>query len=175
MSKLAVINEILNEKFKPANQLDLIEDNLDKQGRPFKTQYRIVSGNIPYSLFRYNPEETDIFPFYSQVSNLKKVCDYRLFAEEGNYLYVFLIELKKSNLSARKQLRASKVFVNYIIDSARRIGKDLDENIAMRMIRICVTKLTKRVGREQDVIYFDKDGYCDYLYNNFRLKNLMHY
>lgn len=175
MSKLAVINEILNEKFKPANQLELIEDNFDNQGRPFKTQYPILSGRIPYSLFRYNPEETDIFPYYSRVSNLKKICDYILFAEEGNYLYVFLIELKKSNLSAKKQLQASKVFANYIIDSARRIGKELDEDIAMRMIRICDTKLTKRVGREEDVISFDQDGYCDYLYNKLRLKNLMHY
>lgn len=176
MSKLNIINEILNSRFKSANQNALIEEDFDNRGKPFAINYSIISSNISYCLYRYNPKECDIFPYFSQVSGLKKICDYILFAEEGEYLYVFIIEMKKSNSSARKQLLASKTFIEYIVNSARRIGKEIDDNIAMRLIRICDNKLTKkRSKREEDVIQFDNEGYCDYSYSKFRLKNLMHY
>ena len=176
MSKLNIITEILNIKFKSANQSALIEEDLDDRGRTFASNYSIISGNISYCLYRYNPNECDIFPYFSQVSGLKKICDYILFAEEGLYLYVFIIEMKKSSKSARKQLLASKLFIEYIVNSAKRIGKEIDDKIALRLIRICDNKVTKKRGkREEDVIQFDDEGYCDYSYRNFRLKNLMHY
>ncbi len=176
ISKLAVIEEVLNNKFKAKNQKALVEEDIDSKGKSFEVHYDIIHENISYSLYRYNPNESDIFPYFSHVSGLKKICDYVIFAEEANYLYVFLIELKKSNLSARKQLVASKTFIEYIISSARRIGKDIDDNVAIRMIRICDNKVAQKRGRrEEDVIVFDQDEYCDYLYKNFRLKILMHY
>ena len=44
------------------------------------------------------------------------MCDYVLFAEEGDFMYIFVIELKLGNISAKKQLNAAKEFIQFIIN-----------------------------------------------------------
>jgi len=175
MSKIKVIEEILHAKFRPKDQNQIIEENTDNKGMKFRVSYPIISGNLDYVLYRLNPDDVDVFPFFSQVSGLKKICDYILFVEESTYLYIFLIELKLSPISAKKQLLASKEFANFIINSSRRIGKVLNEPITIRMIRICDSKIKKRKTNEEKVIEYDNDMYCDYQYRNVRLKHLTHY
>ena len=98
------------------------------------------------------------------------MCDYILFAEESNYLYVFVIELKLGNLSAKKQLNASKEFVQFIINSSNRIGKEIDSNYKIRKIRICDEMIKKRKLKAEKNIQFDENDYCEYPHNNFYLE-----
>lgn len=174
MSKLDIIKEILNNNHKPVDQLNLIEMNLDARGRRFTVNYPIIKQRaVEHALFRFDPNEIDFFPYFSDVSGLKKICDYFLFVEKDDYLYVFVIELKGRG-SAQKQLLASEEFVKYILNSARRIGRYLNENIAIRRIRISDNKIRKRKTNDRnDFDYID--NYCDYPYQTFYLEPLMHF
>ena len=171
MSKLDIIKEILHENFKPLNQNTLTEKDVDVKGNSFEVNYKIVKQQqIKTELFRY---DKSAFPFFKEPSNLKKMCDYILFAEDGNFLYIFVIELKLGNISAKKQLDAAKEFVEYIINSANRIGFTIDSNYKIRKVRICDEIIKK--NRPKHHIEFDKNDYCEYPYQSFYLEHLMRY
>ncbi len=172
MSKLEVIDEILHEKFKHVDQGSLVEEDTDRFGKKFKVKYPIVKKpNINYSLYRYDSEA---LPFFKDINGLKKMCDYILFAEEANYLHVFVIELKLSNISAQKQLQASNEFVKFIINSAIRIGKEIS-NCKIKKVRICDSKINKRSLKDSKSFEFDANDYCEYQFNSFYLEPLMQY
>ena len=173
MSNIEIFEEVLNEAFKPADQSNLTEENRDSKGRKFKISFPIVkSSKTRCCLYRYDPNKKDIFPYFSSISGLKKICDYILFAEEGDYLFIFLIELKKGTESAKKQLNASQEFVNYIINSAQRIGKAIDDKIAIRQIRVCDKNISRRKQNEDDNFKY-VNNYCDYPYDNFYVEPMM--
>lgn len=173
MSKLAIIREILNESFKHSNQNCLSEKDTDSKGKKFEVNYKIVKQQqIDFELFRYDEAA---LPFFKNITDLKKMCDYILFAEEGEYLYIFVIELKLGNLSAKKQLNAAKEFVQFIINSANRIGKVIDSNYKIRKVRICDEMIKKRKLRGDKNILFDEDDYCEYPLACFYLEPLMRY
>jgi hypothetical protein len=173
MSKLAILRDILHENFRQSNQNYLTEKDTDSKGNTFEVKYKIVKQQqIAYELFRY---DGTAFPFFKDKTDLKKMCDYILFAEERDFLYIFLIELKLGNMSANKQLNAAKEFVEFILRSAKRIGMmDVDLNYKIKKIRICDTNVNKK--RRQDSgknIQFDGDDYCDYPFKHFYLEPLM--
>jgi hypothetical protein len=173
MSKLEIIREILHENYKPNNQSHLTEIDTDSRGRKFEVNYRIIKQpQIEFELFRFDHAA---FPFFKNVTDIKKMCDYILFAEEGDYLYVFVIELKLGNLSAKKQLNASKEFVQFIINSANRIGKEIDSDYKIRKVRICDEMIKKRRLKVEKNIQFDENDYCEYPHTNFYLEPLMRY
>jgi hypothetical protein len=171
MTNLEIINEILDSRYKSVIQDCLSEENIDNKGKKFSLKYNIVKNyHINYELFRY---DNNAFPFFREVSLLKKMCDYILFAEEKNTLYVFVIELKSSNESAKKQLDAAVEFVNYIINTAKRIGKEIN-NYKIRKIRICDNKIKKRNKLSVEKGFeFDKDDFCDYKFKDLHLEPLM--
>lgn len=89
MSKLAIIREILNESFKHSNQNCLSEKDTDSKGKKFEVNYKIVKQpQIDFELFRYDEAA---LPFFKNITDLKKMCDYILFAEEGEYIYTYLL------------------------------------------------------------------------------------
>jgi len=173
MSKLEIIEEILHPRFKPENQNCLFETNLDDKKQKFTVSYDIVkSKKIQYLLYRF---EQNAFPFFNDISALKKSCDFILFAENDERFYVFVIELKKSNLSAEKQLKASEEFVKYILNSANRIGYDLIsiENVEIRKIRICDKKLHRNRTKMKESDFDYIGNFCEYKYLQFLLVPLM--
>lgn len=176
-TKLEIISDILNSKYVCKNQNQLVEKDKDSKGKPFYCCYNVISKNyIPYKLYKFEPniKNQELFPYFSNESGLKQICDYILFAEYADYLYVFLIELKKNPYQTKPQLLASKSFVEYIITSARRIGMDIGDNINYVLIRIIDKNVTKkRKPDESKNLSFDKDKYCNYPYNVFRIKELI--
>ena len=172
MNNLEIIKDVLNNKYL-LNQKFLSESDKNTKGKRFETTYPIVSEKINYSLYRFDPRKEDLFPYFSKLSGLKKICDYILFAEEGNILFVFLIELKLGTANARPQLLASKTFIDYVTESARRIGKSLTSEVCCRLIRIPNKKITKGKRNAKEDIEYDRNFYCDYKYSDFRLKLLM--
>lgn len=155
MSKLAVIDSILNEKFKDDLTI-LSEKDKDKHGKVFEMKRTIVCRpEIEYSLYKYDVK-SEILPFFKNtgVTNLKKICDYILFIEEGTHLTVYLIEMKKGTDSAKKQLDAGECFAHYIISTINRLNLELEvtkENLHFRKIRISESK-SKKVTLRKGVI-----------------------
>ena len=175
MSKLDIVAKILNSKFKPEVQNVLIEDNVDNRRQKFVVEYNIVSDRrTNYLLYRF---DKDAFPFFKDISGLKKSSDYILFAENDEDFYVFVIELKKGNESANKQLKASEEFVRFIIASAVRIGEELntDDKIAIRRIRICDKRIHRNGTKIKEEDFEYKDNFCDYKYKQLYLAPLMQY
>lgn len=171
MSKLAILRDILHEDFRLLNQNYLTEKDTDSKGNTFEVKYKIVKQQqIAYELFRY---DGTAFPFFKDKTDLKKMCDYVLFAEERDFLYIFLIELKLGNMSAKKQLNAAKEFVEFILRSAKRIGMMDDLNYKIRKIRICDKKIRRRTLKVDENFNFDADDYCEYAFKDFYLEPLM--
>jgi hypothetical protein len=173
-SKLKIISDVLHPAFLAKDQHIIFEENTDHKGRKFRQEHEIADGRLDYKLYRYNREEVEIFPFFSDQSALKQFCDYILFAEQKDYLYILLFELKLSNNeSAKPQLEAAQEFVQYLIASIRRIGMELDDKIVIRKLRICDRFVNKKKTRTEIVINYDGDSYCDYTYKKIRLLSLI--
>ena len=173
MSSLDILKEILEHKYRLENQNCLIEQNIDNKGKKFTVKYNIVKNNeIKYELFRFN---SDAFPFFKNISGLKKMCDYILFSEVKRKLYIFVIELKLSNESAKKQLEAATEFVKFILNSSKRIGTEI-KNYEIKKIRICENKTKKRNKMSAAKAFdFDENGFCDYSFKDVHLEPLMRY
>jgi hypothetical protein len=171
MDNLDIIIEILSPKNLCANQNQIIENDKDLKGKNFEMKFEIVrTSNIEYKIYRF--EQTD-FPFFGDVPGLKKMCDFILFAEERNHLHIFLIELKLSSMSAKKQLDAAEEFSKFILNSSLRIGRKIN-NFTIKKIRICNSNLRKSKHLTVEKKYqFDENNYLDYSLKDIHLKHLI--
>lgn len=173
MSNLKLICEILHEKNLSQDQNHLIEEDKDTKGNMFVMKFKIIkSKDIEYRLFRFDNED---FPFFKDISGLKKMCDFILFCEQNKHLYVFVIELKLGPESAMKQLNSAEEFVRFLIKSCKRLGKTIkDDKITIRKIRISQLKVTKRVKMANENSFeFDDNNYLDYKLKSLYLNSLM--
>ncbi len=173
MNLLEIITNIIDDKYLFDNQKFIIEKDKDKKGKFFEMKFEIVKPQeIQYKLYRFESKD---FPFFKEVKDLKKMCDFVLFAEEKNFLQVFLIELKLSPETARKQLNAANAFAKFILNSSNRVGHFLDEDkFIIKKVRICQEYVNKRNKMAVENSYnFDKDNYLDYKLKSFYLKHLM--
>ena len=174
MTQLEVIERILEENYIHPEQGKLIEEDTDVKGNKFKVEYKIISNlKLEYKLYRYDDK---IFPFFSEgVPALKKMCDYILFCQDNRWLFVFIIELKLGTESAGKQLNAAEIFIEFIINSAKRIGEPIT-NIDIRKIRISDRKIRIRqkqsIKSKQDYFDFDSNKYLDYRLDKLYLQPL---
>jgi hypothetical protein len=171
MNSLEIITEILSESNLSVEQNIIIERDRDNRGREFVVRYEIIKPpEINYKLYRFESRD---FPFFSDVPNLKKMCDFILFAEDRNHLHIFLIELKLSNMSAKKQLEAAEEFAKFIIHSSKRIGRAINAH-SIKKIRVCNSNLKKSKFMSVEKKYeFDEDNYLDYSLKSFHLKHLV--
>jgi hypothetical protein len=171
MNSLEIITEILSESNLSTNQNKIIEKDITKKGMPFEMSIDIIKPpGIDYRLYRFEKKD---FPFFSEVSGLKKMCDFILFAEEREHLHIFLIELKLSNMSAKKQLAAAEEFAKFIIQSSNRIGRTINAH-SIKKIRVCNSNLKKSKFMSVEKKYeFDEDNYLDYSLSSFHLKHLV--
>ena len=162
MDKLNIIIDIIDDKHKLAIQSHLIEEDIDVKGKKFKVEYPIVKHdvNVEYLLYRFTEND---FPFFKDVTNLKKMCDYILFVQNKKQLFVFVIDLKSSNYPAQKQLNAAKEFVDFLMKSTVRVGVGINE-YTVKKIRICDAKVTNKNKfiKVEDKYRFDSNNYLDY-------------
>lgn len=169
------------------NQLDLIESLLsDKfllKGKNAKVlcEKKIMERNIvlhngiTHLLYKYDPDKTQFFPYFSSKAGLHKICDYILFATEGPHLYILLIELKFGTESATNQLIASECFVEFVINSAKRVGIELTNNIHIKKIRVSEER-SKRRNRttKYKKLEVDQNGVINYDHSEvFRIKEVL--
>lgn len=175
MSNLDLICEILHEKKLFKDQNCLIEKDKDTKGNIFEMNFKIVrkSRDINHKLFRFDNED---FPFFNDISGLKKMCDFILFCEQRQHLHIFVIELKLGPESAMKQLDSAEEFVKFLINSCKRLGKTITEDkITIRKIRISQLKVNKRVKMANESNFeFDSNNYLDYKLKSIYLEPLMY-
>lgn len=171
MTNIEIINKVIDEQFLSTDQKYVTEKDFDRFGKPFEMKFEIVKSNsIEYSLYRFESKD---FPFFKELKGLKKMCDFILFAEENNHLYVFLIELKLGPESAQKQLAAANEFAVFLLKSSKRIGQ-IVSHFSVKKIRICQQIVNKRNKLALENNYqFDEDNYLDYKLKSIHLSHLM--
>jgi hypothetical protein len=122
------ITTILNPKFKEnfdSNSFDLLEDSPEAKCKIARFQY-VEGGEVAVYKFDKKNEKgnmIEIFPFFENVTNLKKMCDFILFYKTPKQqLFIILCNLKSDvKGSDTAQIHATEIFINFIIQSAKRI------------------------------------------------------
>jgi hypothetical protein len=160
ISQLDFIEQLLDNRYIDTSQL--LQEKRVSNGEKFHMERRIVSHQgITFLLFRYDTNKVKLFPYFSDISGLKQMCDYILFVEKEQNLYICLIELKLGTESANKQLQASESFASFMMDSAKRVGLPITNNMRVRKIRISEERSKKRPTKPQQLM-LEENGIINY-------------
>ena len=162
---------ILNSDFlqKGDDELTMVEE---AQGGEKEQRVRIVcssSSVSKMSLYGFNALEkgtAELFPFFNQRTvgsgkaphGLTSFCDYILLVQHVKGLFVFFLEMKRGRHDdADKQIEASSVFFDYIVQSAERVKaengfQDFDpQQVRYRKIVINNASSNKRITKDKDL------------------------
>lgn len=170
MSNFEILHGIIHTDFLSKEQ-GYLEECKGKEKKTMKLPIVCKKRDEEYLLYRFDPDERNMFPFFSREKGLQCICDYIALVNKRNILYVLLIELKRGRSSSKKQLDASKCFMEYMVNTAERIGNDIDrEKIKMRTIRICETSINRNYTR-MSMEYIDE--HLDYKWSDFVISVLL--
>lgn len=162
----STITSVINAKFKVEN-LDVLEEP-----KVMTIRVKGCPKDASLTLYRFDPDKEEIFPFFEKGIGLRSICDYVLLADYD--LYVLLIELKLGKLNAKEQLNATENLISYIIASALRIKRVIDQNkIHIRKIRISERRnqYTRKTGIHD--IEYDENSYVDYPWDVLHIRALL--
>lgn len=156
---LDVIASVIKDKYIPADQTKMIE--LNTKGRKGSMACRICTKDEEVLLCTFDERGNNYrhFPYFFQEEGMVCMCDYILFVEDANNLFVFSIDLKDSTSGPRQQTLRTKAFAEFIINRIRVVkGKDsFPKDVQYRQIGIKTTqqKMTTK-GYEE---LYDSEGY----------------
>lgn len=158
-SQLQKIVSVIKNKYICPNQ-NVVEEIGMSNGKRFHMKREVCcSRNVEYTLMRFDPNDETLFPYFDEIEGLHKICDYILFAENNDSIYVFLIELKKDNGSPLKQLDISESFVHFIIERAKYINEEVTKEVHIRKVGVKDTTSTKMVTNCFRKISYDQNRY----------------
>ena len=158
IDQLQKIQNVIKEEYLSKNQTKIEENDIDDKGNPISMCRDIIGHkDIEYRIYRFDPNQEKLFPYFCDIKGLNKICDYIIFAERKDLLCIFLIELKGSAGSPEKQLDISEGFVKFILNRAESINTPIDKEIIIRKIGIKDTR-----SREKTEIKF----YENFSYNS---------
>ena len=161
---------ILNSDFlqKGNDALTLIEPAAG-ENKEQRVVVKSASNSISsMKLYRFNNLEEGgkvLFPYFNQRTvepeaphGLNSFCDYILLVQHVKGLFVFFLEMKRDRHDdADKQIEASTVFFDYIMQSAERIKaengfQDFDpQQVSYRKIVIYNASSNKRITKDKDI------------------------
>lgn len=132
MTDFDYIKWILNEDFlqKEPHDLTMIEDKGDKLCKQEVLITKRDRHITNIALYRYDIDTRDHLPFFAKGSNnspksLTKFCDYVILVEKDSELTIMLVEMKRGVKGEYdEQIKASKLFMQYVLSSAERIKGD---------------------------------------------------
>jgi hypothetical protein len=160
------LQSIFKNKYLAFNANELVENDIDSKGNPFTMKRSIVGepGSIEYVVFRVDPNEVILFPYFAEVKGLNKICDFIIFAETNTDFLILLIEMKKHSGSPEKQLELSLPFVNFVLERAKLIDIEIEKNIIIRKLGI----KDSRISQKETTKYY-KDFHFDNNYYSLEL------
>ena len=127
------------------------------------------------TLYRFDPNKEEIFPFFEKGIGLRSICDYVLLADYDDDLYVLLIELKLGKLNnAKEQLNATENLISYIITSALRIKRVIDRS-KIHIRKIGISERRNQSTRETGIhdIEYDENRYVNYPWDVLHIRALL--
>lgn len=156
---LDVIASVIKDKYIPADQTKMVEFNTRGKNGSMVCRICVKDEEVLLCAFDERGNNYRHFPYFLQEEGMVCMCDYILFVEDANSLFVFSIDLKDSTSGPRQQTLRSKAFAEFIINRIRVVkGKDrFPKDIQYRQIGIKTTqqKMTTK-GFEES---YDPEGY----------------
>lgn len=138
----------------------------------------IVGNGVSFLSYSYDKEvsgqkKVNLLPFLEKKKSVHSMCDYILFCQNHEKLFVLLIELKKGKQEVMTQLNAGKCFVEYVIATLNRVeGSTIKPEI--RKIAIRNNNIVKKgASRQREVVYNDEYFYT-FQGKNFLLRKFLH-
>ena len=99
-------------------------------------------------------KEADIFPYFNREKGVRKVSDYILFYKSKDKLFVFICELKSKNTKGSgKQIEASYVLAQFLINTVRRMLNFKDINIEYRALLFSHKGTIKGTCKQKKIDY----------------------
>jgi len=146
---LQALDDILKSQFKMETQSGICI--LEEPGEPDYPLIKIKkTGKTLLYRFPHNVEQgIDIFPLFDRkMADLTKICDYVIFYpyKQGDKttFFVFLCELKTNNTNgAIKQVQATKILANYLIEMAQRYLNFKTFQVEYRALIFSTTNIPK--------------------------------
>ena len=110
-----------------------------------------------YLLYKFEDSRGRMkMPYLSNERDVQKICDYVIFTQKSDTLYVLLFELKDGGSGSKKQLDATQILSEYLLKTTSRVFECSDKNIKYRKITI-TGKSIKRNLRPRKI--YDDDDY----------------
>lgn len=137
-----------------------------------------IHSETGYTSYLYKFDNTErLLPFFKKEKGLGRMCDYVLFSQGSKkILYVLLVELKGED-SSLDQLKAAELFVQYIVDSAKRIELPFsDDHVRFCKIRIKNPKNPKMPYKhkiKEGLFVIDPHGQMLHPGSEFRLNKVI--
>lgn len=171
MNEIVFLQKVLSEVYlkKDAEALLMLEpaDTLHSPQRvTIDNRLNSLSDLYLYDFSKANEDGNFLLPFFNHrkiapnisPKGLTKFCDYILLLSHEDIPYVFFLELKRGICDdADKQIEASEMFMDYVIDSAERIKgennvSDFDkQRIRFRRIIVQEEHSNKRQTKREDI------------------------
>lgn len=166
MSKLVQISNVLDDFFKEdkLTKLQELKENMEIDFISDKKRYLSFSFDKDLPKREY---PNGLFPFFNKgEAKVTSFCDYIIFSENNNNLYILLIELKKGDNNVTKQLNAGKCFAEYIIATVNRV---YNYNIIPEIRKISIRERHIKPKQKQKEIEY-KDNFHTFCNSKFWLR-----
>lgn len=179
MSKvIETLTRIFDPRFIEPSHI-AIEEPAERMRRLIHRGSNLPDDNMMVCRLDQNIQVPDIFPYLRGDSadhglkGMKRICDYAIFVDTGEILYVLLIEMKKGDDSPQEQLNVTEPLIDFIFRRAK-ILKHLDVNYEIRKIGI-TDKADKRKTSDRGSTEYNANRYVK-LYCNSRiyLQRMLH-
>jgi hypothetical protein len=148
---LSKLRELTNDEFHyQADKGNLI--TLQESQIASKCQFvYLKKGNIQtFTLELDKQNNIEIHPLLASLEALKKKCDYIIFCQKENRLYVLLIELKSDNSTGwTKQTRAGEMIARYLIGMVENYCGFNIVDVQFRHILFSTHNATQLKGRKK--------------------------
>lgn len=157
---LDVIHSVIKDEFIPSDQTNMIEDKTNGRLGSMKCQIDCGNEEVLLCSFDRRNNNNTLFPYFNEVEGFVSMCDYILFVEDETNLFVFLVDLKDSTVSAKYQTCIAKAFAEFIVNRIIAIKgrQQFNKVVQYRMIGVKTTN-SKMTTKGYENLAYDLDGY----------------
>ena len=174
---LSIIEEVIRAEFIPDDQTVMRED--DTHGKKGSMVCHISadsrSEQVLLCKFDKGEDNKSLFPYFNEVHGFLSMCDYIMFVEDTDNLFVFLIDLKDTSNSAKPQTMYAESFAAFILERIRAVKGDgiISKPVSYRKIGV-KTGCVKCTTKQYETLGYDKDYYLTLPnYHTFHTRLLM--
>lgn len=172
---LDAIHQAIKDKFIPENQLDMVANNTN--GRHGMMSCHICASKGEEILLMAFDQEGDnckLFPYFQEKPGLVSMCDYILFVEDNDKVFVFVIEMKDSSHRSKKQAMMSQPFAEFLVNRIKATSDKhrFSKPVEYRKIGI-KSGCSKMTTKGYDTSSYDEDGFTVLLdHHKFYIRRL---